>query len=619
MTSPSMTSCFLKGDINDGIGWAHPSFSIFGGRDLSFLALVHIKLAYIIILSFAYMQFFGGHHLKLCKRYKVRKLTLGNIVFGRSTSRCRQLISKLLIAILTFNFLLIAIVNPSMLNPGPQNLSVYYQNVQGLVPFSSLNNTHPSLNRTKILEINTYINVEKPALVMLTETWLKKSIKDNEVIENSDYNIFRSDRSQTTHPCDPINPKKYRKYGGGVLIAIRSDIEATVKRISMRRGVEAVAIEVTINESKFIFCNCYRVGTLGPNNFDSFIQSFQQFFKSKKPKKIFIAGDFNLSSVSWPYDEHNAIPNPVEKSFVDSFDEFGLNQCIAGSTHIKGKTLDLLLTNYSQLVLNLQVLDKDSICKSDHFPVTFEIKANFLKRKPIKRKIYNFKRANWDALNHELCHVNWNALLSCTEPEIAWVRFKSVLFYYVNKYIPTVTIKSEFKPPWFDSEVHDAYRNKERAHKKYKRTDSVLDGVKFSNARRNFKTLSSQKMRDNMYNTDDPALITKKFWSHCKFNSKSHRLPESMYLKNCYRNNSLDKANLFNNFFYEQFSERSSYNINIDWANDSSFDINFCHRKVRKLLSKINSNKACGPDGIHGKILKNCITKIPKIRQLLSQ
>ena len=34
--------------------------------------------------------------------------------------------------------------------------------------------------------------------------------------------------------------------------------------------------------------------------------------------------------------------------------------------------------------------------------------------------------------------------------------------------------------------------------KKYKRTESVLDGVKFSKARRDFKTLSSQKMRDNM-------------------------------------------------------------------------------------------------------------------------
>ena len=113
-----------------------------------------------------------------------------------------------------------------------------------------------------------------------------------------------------------------------------------------------------------------------------------------------------------------------------------------------------------------------------------------------------------------------------------------------------------------------------------------------------------------MYNTDDPALITKKFWSHCKFTSKSQRLPESMYLKNCYRNNPLDKANMFNNYFFEQFSESSAYDIDIDWTNDVSFEISFCHRKIRKLLSNINSNKAFGPDGIHGKILKNCAVSL---------
>ena len=73
------------------------------------------------------------------------------------------------------------------MNPGPQNLSVYYQNVQGLIPFSNLSDHHPNLNRTKILEINNYINSNKPAVVMLTETWLyKRSINDNKVIESSD-------------------------------------------------------------------------------------------------------------------------------------------------------------------------------------------------------------------------------------------------------------------------------------------------------------------------------------------------------------------------------------------------------------------------------------------------
>ena len=39
----------------------------------------------------------------------------------------------------------------------------------------------------------------------------------------------------------------------------------------------------------------------------------------------------------------------------------------------------------------------------------------------------------------------------------------------------------------------------------------------------------------------------------------------------------------------------------IDWSNDKAFDIEFCASKVKSLMHKINSNKACGPDAIHGK------------------
>ena len=46
--------------------------------------------------------------------------------------------------------------------------------------------------------------------------------------------------------------------------------------------------------------------------------------------------------------------------------------------------------------------------------------------------------------------------------------------------------------------------------------------------------------------------------------------------------------------------------VTIDYSNDWRFDIEFDHQRVRKILSNINSNKAYGPDGIHGKLLKNC-------------
>ncbi len=115
-----------------------------------------------------------------------------------------------------------------------------------------------------------------------------------------------------------------------------------------------------------------------------------------------------------------------------------------------------------------------------------------------------------------------------------------------------------------------------------------------------------KKLNDNLYNSDDPALLTKKFWSHVKFTSKSTRIPEKIFVGDRFRSNAAEKANLFNNFFFDNFSDSSSYDIDIDWQNDHLFDITFDPSHIQNLLGQINSNKAAGPDGIHGKILKNC-------------
>ena len=43
---------------------------------------------------------------------------------------------------------------------------------------------------------------------------------------------------------------------------MRSNIDANIKRISMRKGAEIVAVELTVGESKYVFCTVYRVGHL---------------------------------------------------------------------------------------------------------------------------------------------------------------------------------------------------------------------------------------------------------------------------------------------------------------------------------------------------------------------
>ena len=259
----------------------------------------------------------------------------------------------LLLALLILNFLLIGVCNPSMLNPGPGNIKVCYQNIQGLIPFSQLGDAHPKLNETKVLELNTFISQAQPDIVLLNETWLKKSIKDHEVIHSKNYTVFRSDRSQTTHPSDPSNPNKFRKYGGGVLIAVRSDMEATVKRLSMRKGAEIISVELQVGQEKFVFCTVYRVGTLGELNHNSIMDSLRSFYSGRTHRNIFIVGDLNLNSVEWPLSDTNNSANRIDKMFLDSFFELGLEHLINCPTHNKGRVLDLLLTNNSSLVRNL--------------------------------------------------------------------------------------------------------------------------------------------------------------------------------------------------------------------------------------------------------------------------
>ena len=575
------------------------------------VSMIHVKLLFSIVVFHCIANISQKHcigHAGMGK-YPCASSMI-TLVFPGSSSRISRILKNAMVWCFLMNFIMITIANPSLLNPGPSitngptKFSIYYQNVHGLIPCAHLTEEHPCLDNTKILELNLYLSQHKPDVVLLNETWLKSSINDNEIIYNNSYKIFRTDRSHISHPPDPSDSNRCKENGGGVLIAVRNDLEVASKSIKLTDGAEIAAVELSLgNRSKLVFCTCYRVGKLGIPNFNSIASSLRQLCHRSLSNKVFIIGDFNLSNVHWPVSDNYI--TPVETLFIDTFSELGLTQCISEATHDKGKTLDILLSNSESYIDNICIHDKDSVCKSDHFAITFTLNTYVRRKKSIKHKIFNFKRANWDALNFELRHIHWNAILNC-EPELAWCRFKSTLFEHINRHIPTITVKSEFQPPWFDSELYSLCRKKERLRSKFKRTRADLDGLKFSQCRRDFKKLANQKMRDNLNNSDDPALLTKKFWSYVKSTSNSHRIPESVYADNCIRTSAIDKANLFNHQFFKQFSTPSTYNIDVDFSNDNDFEVSFCHSRIRKLLSKINSNKAHGPDGIHSKILKHC-------------
>ena len=79
----------------------------------------------------------------------------------------------------------------------------------------------------------------------------------------------------------------------------------------------------------------------------------------------------------------------------------------------------------------------------------------------------------------------------------------------------------------------------------------------------------------------------------------------------------MDQSELFNKYFYDQFSDASAYDIEIDNSRSHNFVIDFNQARVYEILKNINSNKAMGPDKISGMVLKSCAQSLCKPLSLM--
>ena len=158
----------------------------------------------------------------------------------------------------SITLLLIVTSNCSLLNPGPKSIQSgadsvsVYQNINGLLAFSTLGQEHPSLNITKHTEFLSYIITYNADIIILNETWLKPSISDNEILPINNYNLFKLDRSSSSHPPDPVNPKKFKQNGGGILIGVKNSIDLKPKIVTSNVHAEILSITLALKGNKKI-------------------------------------------------------------------------------------------------------------------------------------------------------------------------------------------------------------------------------------------------------------------------------------------------------------------------------------------------------------------------------
>ena len=96
-------------------------------------------------------------------------------------------------------------------------------------------------------------------------------MKKGELFLVDTYKIFCLDRNPKAYPPDPSIPNKFRKIVGGVLIAVRKDLDIESNRFEFQYVGEILDLTLTFSDSgELVVCSYYRVGTLGTANHNEF-------------------------------------------------------------------------------------------------------------------------------------------------------------------------------------------------------------------------------------------------------------------------------------------------------------------------------------------------------------
>lgn len=194
----------------------------------------------------------------------------------------------------------------------------------------------------KLPLLNALLAGEAHEAITIQETWLKESVIDSEITNNTLYQINRLDRSHFDN---------HRLQGGGVITCFKNGTHIELPKDTL----EIQATRIKVGRSFFVLINVYmptyRTRYLLRSMIDSLTKSLDIITRKFPHDKVVLIGDFNMPKFKWQYtdDETNYLVNTSilltdnERRFL-TISSFGLCQ-INDIPNSHGSFLDLVFTN----------------------------------------------------------------------------------------------------------------------------------------------------------------------------------------------------------------------------------------------------------------------------------
>lgn len=187
----------------------------------------------------------------------------------------------------------------------------------------------------------------------MVETWFSSAITDAEISLNSQFRVFRRDRSSR---------------GGGVCVLVRNIFSAV--ELSVPPSLETVALEVSSHTDKIRIVCSYLTNAGCSTDRLSRTTDFCVFLDGicDADVPVIVLGDFNMPGIDWDSRIPGDSPS-MENLFLHSIYRNNLTQIVDFPTHISGSTLDLILVTDTDLIHDLSSA-QSPVC-SDHAALSF--------------------------------------------------------------------------------------------------------------------------------------------------------------------------------------------------------------------------------------------------------
>ena len=358
---------------------------------------------------------------------------------------------------------------------------------------------------------------------------------------------------------------------------------------------------------------------------------------------VILGSDFNLPD--WDWSTGTPILKPGCKhpdqhtKLNDIIANHGLTQHITEPTrqdphHGVSNTLDLIMTNRPSTVISSNVVPGIS----DHSGAVIELEVQLIRVTKKTRDIPLYKSAQWEdfaSFIAEKCEDIRAAPLE-VDVERLWNDLHDNIHEGTKKFIPHKRQKNKIALPYINGDLRRLIRKQDRLYDKMRKARrNVSTHARAASLRIKFHKLKlhvqteTRKAYWNYIATvilpqDGSGTPTKSFWSFVrrnrteKMNISALKSPTTGDLVN----SAVGKAEILNSQFRSVFTEETPLT---DLHNTSDLhpdivDIHFTEPGVRKLLERLDPSKACGPDMLQARVLKELATSIaPALTEIFNR